>query len=456
MSIKLDFDFSSSTDFTFDSDLIEFVGGKALLKDLRPTSSTFYASYTSSIDGNWGDGILTGNSYGGASVSGGKLDLSFNDLRYVNYDATDNANSAQKGAIRFDYIPNYTGAPATYQVFFYLWKSPGTFNLISIYHTNAGKIEVNIYDALNVSILSMSSAWSPTLGQSYEFELNYNLDDGRTELFIDGISFLVSLATGTRDDTSNTLRVGSDNGGSYSANFKIDNFIVFSSVQHVSTYVPNQPISETIYSTADPDLKPSMIVYIDGLDGFVEVVSGIGAVKYILMKDNVRYYHNGANWIVSDGTYAQSNTASEIETNKAGFTVDRIKLDIEILLHSTGNDKTHIDNLEVSYDFAHPVVPTVDECLVYGFFRDIEGNYADNDFKVKLNKSSVEYKDSVTIKGDELTIEIDEYGYFEISLVDTTQMEDNTYYIFILNNMYFRRLVPNEASKNFWELTDVI
>ena len=52
--------FADDTGFVYDSDLAEFVGGKLQQKDKRQTDATFYASYNNDINGNWGDGILTG------------------------------------------------------------------------------------------------------------------------------------------------------------------------------------------------------------------------------------------------------------------------------------------------------------------------------------------------------------------------------------------------------------
>ncbi|HUV84410.1 MAG TPA: hypothetical protein VMV86_01810 [Methanosarcinales archaeon] len=56
MSIELTYLFDTTTVGTFDSDLIMFTNSSVQLKDLRPANATFYAEYSSNINGNWGDG----------------------------------------------------------------------------------------------------------------------------------------------------------------------------------------------------------------------------------------------------------------------------------------------------------------------------------------------------------------------------------------------------------------
>jgi hypothetical protein len=82
--------FTNDTGFTYDNTKAEFTGGVCQQKSQRLSDATFGVTYTSSINGSWGDGVLTGTGYGGASVLGGKLDLAHNDLRYVKYAAAGN------------------------------------------------------------------------------------------------------------------------------------------------------------------------------------------------------------------------------------------------------------------------------------------------------------------------------------------------------------------------------
>ena len=86
--------YNDAINFIFDDTKIEVIGGKAQLKN-RLVDSTFGANYNIDINGSWGDGVLTGTAFGGASVSGGKLDLTGGTVKYVEYSAVGNADSLQ-------------------------------------------------------------------------------------------------------------------------------------------------------------------------------------------------------------------------------------------------------------------------------------------------------------------------------------------------------------------------
>ena len=122
MSFQTLIPFTDSADYNFDSDLIEISSGKARLKDIRPANATFAANYDNNINGSWGNGVLTGIATGGATVSGGKLDLSGGG-KYITYDADLNGDMQQTGTIRMKVTPNYSGTPATTQIFFSIFQN---------------------------------------------------------------------------------------------------------------------------------------------------------------------------------------------------------------------------------------------------------------------------------------------------------------------------------------------
>ena len=113
-----DWPFTTPGNYLYDAGLLEVIGGVGQLKSQSPANATFYASYASDINGNWGDGVLTGTATGGAAVSAGFLDLAHDDIRYVSYVSADNFAGAQTGCIRFIVKPNYSGTPSTQEIFF--------------------------------------------------------------------------------------------------------------------------------------------------------------------------------------------------------------------------------------------------------------------------------------------------------------------------------------------------
>jgi len=216
---------------------------------LAPAEVTFYCDYTSSIDAVYSAGSSSGTATGGASVSGGKLDLTGGSSQYVDYDADLNVDSQQVGTIRFLLTPQWSGNPATVMIFICNCKTIGdNDNLIQIQQQTNGNVRVAIFDSDGNTIFVYDNAWNPTSGNEYEFELNYSLTDGETRLFIDGNQHgTTQTATGTRDSNISLLRVGSNSTGTVPPDFKIDDLVVFDTVQHTANYTPGQPITGANY-----------------------------------------------------------------------------------------------------------------------------------------------------------------------------------------------------------------
>ena len=90
--------FDDETNYVFDSDYVEFVSGKAQLKNVN-TRRTFCARYDLDINGNFGDGVLTAvPGANPATVSGGLLDCTGG--KSLSYAVLDNFAATQQGCIR--------------------------------------------------------------------------------------------------------------------------------------------------------------------------------------------------------------------------------------------------------------------------------------------------------------------------------------------------------------------
>ncbi len=197
---------------------------------------TFYANYEDNINGTWGEGDLTGTPTGGAATVDGKLDLTHDDKRYVTYDAVNNADSQQTGCIRFEVTPNYSGNPSSAQYLFAI-SAASDYNLMTFYHWPDGTTYLHIKGTGPNIIFAGMGVWNPTAGQEYEFELNYDLTEGTTRIFIDGVQFgPTKTETGVRSDDITYLRIGTSFNKSANSNFKIDDLVIFDKVQHTSNY----------------------------------------------------------------------------------------------------------------------------------------------------------------------------------------------------------------------------
>ena len=178
-------DFLSDVGFIYNASNTEFVAGvmRQIQKAYRPTYylGTFFAGYDTSIDGDYGYGVLTGTAAGGASISGGKLDLAGGTVKYVSYDADFNADSQQVGCIRFKITPNYNGVPVVSQIFCRIEENVASDNnAIIIYHNSVGgNLTAAIRSSIGVDIFNTSfGAWLPTLGQNMRLSLIMILQQG--------------------------------------------------------------------------------------------------------------------------------------------------------------------------------------------------------------------------------------------------------------------------------------
>jgi len=108
------------------------------------------------------------------------------------------------------------------------------------------------------------------------------------------------------------------------------------------------------YSTADPTIETKTgFAFIAPLDEFVETSTKPAntEITYILSTDNgLNYqYWDGASWVASDGTYAQSNTAATIHANIASFSGSGT-LKVKAFLHTSDSAVTpQLNNIKVSF-----------------------------------------------------------------------------------------------------------
>jgi hypothetical protein len=461
LSFELNFPFTTPSNYTFNTDKIEVTGGVAKLKDQRPGNATFHANYNSNINGNWGGGTLTGNAVGGASVSGGKLDLKGGTVQYVDYNADLNADSQQVGTIRFKLTPNYSGTPAGSRAIFNISKAAGdNDNTIYLYHSVIGPLYLTIIDSTGAYILNTANlgGWSPVLGTEYEFELNWDITTGATRLFIDGVQKgSTQTATGTRDSGIGLLRIGGNLSGTVTSDCEINDLIIFSTVQHTANYTPGESIPATIYDIANPTIEGNASWRNEGLDGFTETSTKPGSdeIKYILKKNGSFYYWTGSAWAVSNETYSQANDAATIETNKATFTTVQSNSKFRAFLHSVdGSTTPELDNLEILYNYSGDPSDELNTCIVWGYTKDIFGNAITDPIYIYPNLNVVEYKTNTQILYNKETITPDSNGYWEAELIvtDDSSMTPTPQYVFEIDGVSFTKSIPNEVSVNFNDL----
>lgn len=472
-------DFANPAEYSFPASLIEIVGGNAQLKNLIPATASFYADYEVNIDGVWGDGILTGVPTGGASVVDGKLDLAHNDLRYVGYDAVLNANSQQTGCIRFKFIPNYNGSNLVEQILFVICKNAGSGdNLIFIRQragtTAGGYLVLHMHDHTGALIKEvLLGYWAAIQGQEYEFELNYDLTNGQTRFFIDGTQYGSTITeTGVRDNNINLLRIGSYFAPSptHVSNFSIADFVYFSTVQHISDYIPDwSGIPHTPYSLNSPQIKAVSTLFVDGVEALehIIIVSGLDKIQYTVEVNSIQYWWNGVEWSISSN-YAHTNTLVELNDNLINLDLV-FGRDFRIVSHlysENGFTTPALNNQILTYAMRGPDPTKPFECLVYGYLYNL---FNQPSIGKKLEAVLTEvgsYDSKITISGLRKEVITDDKGYWEMLIPTTIDMQTGIGVQFTIrkivdisgkteNKVYEAKIIPKQTEVNFEELIDV-
>ena len=335
--------YSTKVGFTYDAAKAEFVGGLLRQKDQRPANATLGAQFAANLNANWGNGLLAGTSISGAVIVNNMLNCAgFGP--YLTFSGLANADSAQLGTFRFGYTPNYNVSPAQSAVLFCVEQSAfQANNKIALYHLANGHLNLLIIDHTGSQIVNADlGIWVAALGIRAEFELNYNLTAGQTQLFINGVQQGATQAgTGTRTIIG-ALAIGGDFFG-VTCNGSFDNFLVFSAVQHTSNYTPGYVVPENIYAAS--------LVQLPGLN-YVGAGNILSYDNFTTIEFNVPRYTVGGlwfngSWVVSDGTYAHANTAAQVLVNLATLPlVDSVFIDV---LFSAQNVQQSVQNLDLQY-----------------------------------------------------------------------------------------------------------
>jgi hypothetical protein len=462
MSVSTTTTYETAGNFTFDSSLIEIVGNDAQLKSQISANETFYCDYTSSIDAIRSGGSATGTAGGSADVSGGKLDLNYNDVRYVSYVTTSNFDFVA-GTIRWKYTPNYSGSPSANRYFFYMFGA-GNINTIAMWHKTDGTINWTILDSSAVSkIAGNVAAWSPTLGQEYELELNIDSAGGSTWFAVDGIQLgSTDTTVFTRTSSVTTITVGTNNILNMTSNASFDDLQVFNSVQHTpQDFSSEVPRNITVYPTTAATILTNASFGATGLISAADVttLSGSDMVKWTVYYEGVDHYLSGGVLAVSDGTYAQSNTAAELEAAMPLDIAPDGSVQMRAYLFSAdGSTTPALTSNTMGYNF-FTAMNTLNECSIWGYVYD-------NDTAVEGATIRFKGKSIQDVSGNWISIDREvrsnSTGYFMISLAETAtsgvKLETTISFVNSRNKLEketFDIIVPNSASSPLDDAKDL-
>ena len=343
--------FDSVAGHTYDANS-EIVDGRWKQKDKRISGAKFAANYNIDINGNWGDGILTGTSGNGASAISGKLDLSGSINKYIDYDANLNADMQQEGGIVFDWYPQYSGA-GSFQYLISICESIGVANnRIRIYHQST-LLFISIADQAGGTIVSSAESLSPIADTKYEIALIWDITNGDTKLYINRVQLgSTHTETGIRSSSIGLVRLGKDLNLNGNADFKIDNLIFFSTKSAAENYINGSEIISDYIYLESYDTLPEMEYTGAGTLVLLTALTYLkqGDIKIALQKDRSGMwdYWDGAQWATGDGTKDYMSTIEDFVANIStlvvlGSTIGQFKLYLP-----DSNTQGYIDYLTAS------------------------------------------------------------------------------------------------------------
>lgn len=349
-------DFANDTGFTYDSDEVEFSGGAVQQKDQADADAILGINYNSDQNANWAtSGSLTGSLRGSASVSGGKLVCTGAVSAGAQYDNANIAsNITTEGAFKFIYTPNYSTSPST-NVNMIMLENPtagGGANVadrVSLSHSpsGSGTLRMWVTDNTGANVYlatTVGAAWQPTSGVEYEIEVNWSASTGDIRIFIDGAlhGLLNSAGSWTRGTSASRLSVGATSEVYDTADASFHDVILYDAVQHTAAYTagytaPDFKYVETSATLPAFDHNASNQGEIISMDAFTSTDTNSPKYTVKVGTGNFQYW-NGSAWADSDGTFAQSSTESDINTNISALTAVDGETSVQLKVHF--DDKT--------------------------------------------------------------------------------------------------------------------
>lgn len=180
-----------------------------------------------------------------------------------------------------------------------------------------------------------------------------------------------------------------------------------------------------IYPTSSPYVAPNMALTMDALFNFLAGITATGSdgVKFYLKIGASNYWFNGVTWAISDGSYAQSNLASDVQTNAGSLPISLGAYVVPYaLLHSaTGSSTPALSSLSLTYSYFGPEPTPPQTCTVFGYILDEKENPIVG-ATVSVTNFDTFINNGIIIAQGVRTAVTDSIGYFDIDLVETATM----------------------------------
>lgn len=464
VNITKNIDFTLPGDFQENSEIVINGNGASLapINNLQP-NWTAGARFDTNLNLNWGNGNLIGTP-NGAVITGGKLDLRGNN-KYLDFSAAGNANSQQKGTIKFKFTPNYSGTPSVIEVMFNVADNGAPDNAIACYHNTDGNLHIAMFDKDGILLFDTPlGAWGPVSGSEKEIAFCYDLTAGATRLFIEGTQFGSTVtATGLRDTNISLLRLGGNWAGSLFCDGYIKDLLITNDVLYTADYTPGYtiPAQAQSFPTDSPVILPKGNANKLPTTGLVSMISnsqiptGTDIKMVVIKADGHPYYHNGSSWVQSTGA-SESNSITSITPAilEALNLSDGEIIEFYFYLVSSGNATPVLVSLTITAEQYLPNSDEIAPCTVYGYTLDASGNPVSGVNVTASLGNDTPYEHETLIVKTPAPAVTNAAGYWQIDLLP---LDVNYSFKFTLSggqDYEVSKKVPKKQSEAFNNLTD--
>lgn len=429
--------------------------------DLTDPNLDFAATFELQLDAD----VTLGSASDTATVSGivplsdGELvlrDTASGSSAALDYATTSNVDGiTQVGTFKFKLRPDFTGTVATAQHLFTIENSAGNQNLINLQITNAGALLLTVNGQNGAAIIASVSlgvfAW--VKGTEVEFELNLDITTGATRLFLDGVQQgTTQTQTGNRNTNIDTFQLGNN---AILQKFAMSSFVVYDTVQHTADFETGGDI---LFTVSNPTIRLAGTVDTDALLALEADItaSGLDEIRVTVEINGVEQWFDGASWVASNLTLAETNTVADVNTNLSSLDLSAgVRAQLIVYIHSgDGITTPSIESYTLERDFTAFLSDqtAARKCGVHSFVQDSNGNPLEG-VLVAVSHAGFTHGVFTVVDREETVTDVD--GFWEVELVETETINAFPYTIVIGGNFVLRNVqVPDLISCDLSQLVE--
>lgn len=472
LGIQTTINFDTAGNFIHDATKVQFVGGLAKLLEEPGNDFINLFSLAGTVDppnNTVGDAIFSRGDVtvqaqvGSPVVAGGVLEMRGGLVeKRVEYDLTGVATLLPlTGCVRTRIAPRYTGSPATTQTF---WResdgtTTSTFENVIIQHLSNGNLEFILRRTDGSDIVLISGAFAAVAGQTFEIEFNWDVAGAgvrESRAFVGGTQFQATNTGSSDARVGGTVGFIGSVGPAELPDFDVVEMQRFSVVQHTANYAPTalSPIF-----ALDPTIEVNSAPFADAIKSFgpsvQEDLGAGGIVRWIMKLDAQLKWWDGAAWVDSDGSFAQSNTIGDATANITALdlTGGKVFKPVPLLHVDAGFSPVSptVTSITYEYDFfvAKPDLPG--RSLVFGFVTLTDGTPVSG-ATVEVEHDGFRHG-SFQVEGDKQSVVTDADGRWEISVIETASLSLSPYEFRLAGQLFKNVQIPNTPSVDFGTLT---